>query len=102
MAEDEGPPYTNSSDAGTYIWCTTDGGATWRDTFRDSAASASLLDIAALGPLDYWAVGADLGAIGPRNPTFYHTTDGGQHWEAGTGTLDMLLMYGVAIVRWAR
>jgi photosystem II stability/assembly factor-like uncharacterized protein len=97
VAEDEGPPYTNSSDAGTYVFCTTDGGATWVDTFRDIDSASSLLDIAALSPLTYWAVGAELGPVGPLYPTFYLTVDGGKTWTSGTGTDDMLLMYAVAI-----
>ena len=79
------------------MFCTQDGGATWVDTFRDTDADSSLLDIAALSPLEYWAVGAELGAVGPRNPSFFHTTDGGNTWTNGTWTVDMLFMYAVAI-----
>jgi hypothetical protein len=83
-----------------------DGGATWVDTFRDTKAAASLMDIAALSPLEYWAVGAELGAVGPQYPTFYHTVDGGKTWAAGTASVDMLLMYaiawgGAAVVLWS-
>lgn len=86
VAEDAGPPYNNASDVGTYIFCTVDGGATWTENFRDLDADASLVDIAALSPLEYWAVGGELGVIGPKDPSFYHTTDGGQTWTAGTFT----------------
>jgi photosystem II stability/assembly factor-like uncharacterized protein len=93
VAEDEGPPYNNASVVGTYVFCTADGGDTWVDTFRDMDSASSLLDIAALSPLEYWAVGAELGAVGPRNPTFFHTTDAGTTWTNGTWTADMLFMW---------
>jgi len=67
------------------------------DTFRDIGDDQSLLDIAAISPQNYWAVGAKLGAIGPQYPTFFSTTDGGKTWVEGHGSLDMLLMYGIAI-----
>lgn len=97
VAEDEGPPYNNASDVGTYIWCTTDGGASWVDTFRDSASDVSLTDIAAVGALEYWAVGAVLGSIGPKEPSFYHTTDGGATWALGTSSADLKDTYAIAI-----
>ena len=97
VAEDAGPPYNNASDVGTYIWCTVDGGATWKDTFRDMDTAASLTDIAALSPLEYWAVGAELGRIGPKSPSFYHTVDGGATWTQGTASADLMSTYAIAI-----
>ena len=97
VAEDAGPPYNNASDVGTYIFCTTDGGNTWVDTFRDMDTAASLIDIAALSPLEYWAVGAELGKLGPKAPSFYHTTDGGASWTQGTASSDLADTYAIAI-----
>ena len=59
VAEDQGNNIT--ADDGTYVWCTTDGGATWNDNFRNSDQMASLIDIAAFSPSEYWAVGGELG-----------------------------------------
>jgi photosystem II stability/assembly factor-like uncharacterized protein len=97
VAEDEGPPYTNATDVGTYIFCTVDGGKTWTENFRDQSSTASLTDIAALAPLEYWAVGAELGKIGPKDPSFYHTTDGGKTWTQGTASADLKETYAIAI-----
>ena len=119
VAEDEGPPYNNASDVGTYVFCTTDGGNTWVDELRNSNPDASLVDIAALSPLEYWAVGATLGQLGPKAPggweaacrlapapgptlrpplcaAFFHTTDGGKTWTTGTFT-GMADTYAIAI-----
>jgi photosystem II stability/assembly factor-like uncharacterized protein len=97
VAEDEGPPYNNATDVGTYIFCTTDGGKTWVDTFRDQSTTVSLVDIAGIAPLEYWAVGAVLGQIGPKAPSFYHTTDGGKTWALGTASADLKDTYAIAI-----
>ncbi len=66
----------NATSGGTYVWCTSDGGATWTDTFADMDPNSSLIDIAAVGPLEYWAVGGEYGLVGFKSPSFYHTTDG--------------------------
>ena len=87
VAEDQGNNVT--SDDGTYIYCTSDGGATWTENYRNTDGAASLTDIAALSPQEYWAVGAELGSISPLYPTFFHTVDAGKTWSAGTGTVEM-------------
>ena len=82
VGEDQGNNVTSAD--GTYVYCTTDGGATWVDNFRDTDPDASLIDIAAFGPSEYWAVGGELGAVSAQYPTFYHTTDAGKTWVKGT------------------
>jgi hypothetical protein len=88
----------NTTSAGTYVWCTTDGGKTWVDNFWDKDQKSSLLDIAAVGPNEFWAVGGELGEVTVQYPTFYHTTDGGQSWtKAGNLPADMLFQYAIAV-----
>lgn len=81
------------SDSGTYIWCTNDGGATWTETLLDPDANSSLTDIAAVGPNELWATGGEMGALGPKAPTWYHTVDGGASWNV-TATASMPFQYG--------
>ncbi len=91
---------------GTYIHCTQDGGSSWVETlcvssFPARAASfappptpshppplcsidddpnSSLTDIACVGPTEAWAVGGEMGLLGPATPTFLHTLDSGATW----------------------
>jgi hypothetical protein len=84
--------------AGTYIWCTQDGGDTWTDTFRDLDQESSLIDIAAVSPQEYWAVGGEFGEITIKNPTFMHTTNAGMNWTVGAYNLSSLIFnYAIAI-----
>ena len=66
--------------AGTWFHCTSDGGATWVETQANPDPDSSLIGVAALGPTEFWAVGAELGLITPLYATFWQTTDAGQHW----------------------
>ncbi len=91
------PPPPPASPREIDIYCTTDGGNTWADNYRNTNGASSLTDIAAVSPQEYWAIGGQLGEISPLYPTFFHSTDSGATWTAGTGTADMLTTYGIAI-----
>jgi hypothetical protein len=97
VAEDEGPPMNNATDAGAYVFCTTDGGATWTENLHDLKTGASLIDIAAFSPQEYWAVGGQFGAVSSQYPFFFHTTDAGATWTNGSFSLDMLTQYAIDI-----
>jgi len=87
----------NATSGGTYVWCTSDGGATWTDTFADMDPNSSLIDIAAVGPLEYWAVGGEYGLVGFKSPSFYHTTDGGVSWAISPAPASMEFQYAIAV-----
>ena len=52
-------------DLGTFVYCTSDGGATWNATYNNPDPNSSLIDIAALSPTEYWACGMEAGTFGP-------------------------------------
>ena len=87
----------NATSGGTYVWCTSDSGATWVDTFADMDPNSSLIDIAAVGPLEYWAVGGEYGALGFKSPSFYHTVDGGATWAISPAPATMDFQYAIAV-----
>lgn len=87
----------NATSGGSYVWCTQDGGNTWNDTFYDTDPNSSLVDIAAVGPNEYWAVGGEMGLVGFKNPSFYHTVDGGVTWVLSPAPATMAFMYAIAV-----
>jgi photosystem II stability/assembly factor-like uncharacterized protein len=87
----------NTTDAGTYVWCTSDGGNTWVDAFRNTDLMASLIDIAAVSEQEFWAVGGELGEITILYPTFFHTVDGGKTWTKDPAPASMLFQYAIAV-----
>jgi photosystem II stability/assembly factor-like uncharacterized protein len=98
IGSNEGSAVSNDTDIGAYIWCTADGGTTWIDTFRDGNFTSTLETIAAISPLEYWAVGTyNIYSAVTCYPVFYHTVDGGLHWKEGTFLEPKLGKYPIAI-----
>jgi photosystem II stability/assembly factor-like uncharacterized protein len=86
---------TNGTDgAGTFIYCTTNGGVDWTETNVNPDPDSSLIGIDHIGPNEYWAVGGELGLITPLYTTFWHTTDSGVTW---TKEANFNLTYGIDI-----
>jgi hypothetical protein len=83
--------------AGSYIWCTANGGATWAVTHNNTDPNSSLIDIAALGPNELWAVGGEFGSIGPAYTQFWHSLDGGQTWTAAGTASQIANQYAIAV-----
>ena len=83
--------------AGTYIYCTSDGGATWVDNYRNADPDSSLIGIAAAGPSELWAIGGEEGSGGFKGPSFFHTLDGGATWAKADAPLSMLFHYAIDI-----
>ena len=64
---------------------------------RNADPASSLIDIAAVGPNEFWAVGGEYGAVTVEYPTFFHTLDGGVTWVKEPAPLSMLLHYAIAV-----
>jgi hypothetical protein len=78
----------DSSDplAGTYIWCTSDGGNTWTENLIDNDPESSLTDISYISDTEYHAVGGEFTWYGILGSTFYTTLDAGKTWTKTNGT----------------
>lgn len=64
--------------AGSYIWCTWDGGASWNNTLYNAGPEESLMGIATTGTAgEYWASGGTYGSLSAK---FFHSTDSGRTW----------------------
>ena len=82
MAEADGPPTP-----GTHIFCTTNGGLDWKQTYVNADGDASLMDIASVSPTEYWAVGGEMGLFGPTGASFFQSTDAGVTWTQQNVTI---------------
>jgi photosystem II stability/assembly factor-like uncharacterized protein len=80
----------NCQPAGSYIYVTKDGGATWNMTHNDVGGGATLMGARMVSDTEGWAAGG-LGSSFSFEGRFYHTTDGGSTWtkEALKGMLAM-------------
>jgi len=74
-----GEAESDSPRPGIRILHSGDGGNTWQEQLYNSDATYSIIEIAMLNETEGWAAGAQL----TRSITgkFWHTTDGGLHWN---------------------
>jgi photosystem II stability/assembly factor-like uncharacterized protein len=69
--------------AGAYIYCTSNGGSSWTQTYNTTVIGASLVDIRAVSSTEYWAVGGTITTTA-ISAEFLHSTDGGNTWTIDT------------------
>eukprot|EP01084_Bolivina_argentea_P165850 288053_1 len=81
-AVSEGDSESGSSDPGSRIWNSVDGGKTWNMMFHDKDDGASLLSVRCIGNgQEAFAGGGDIAAGKEFAGYIFHTIDGGKTWS---------------------
>jgi len=98
----EGDASSGSSQSGSRVLMTTDGGDSWKQVYYNTDDASSLMGIHCISDDEAWAGG---GIIAERDfeGLFLHTTDGGLQWQTVSVAAPVLFMdmtndglYGVA------